>query len=118
MAGLRVFAVDRSALAFYGECCDNQEAEVCMTIQLKPEQELLVGQAIQAGLIRVADDVLDVGVETIRQRLEERKALRKPMEVEEWSREFHAWVHSHSTGTPLLSDEAISRDSIYGTRGL
>jgi hypothetical protein len=33
-----------------------------MTINLKPEQEQLIGQAIQAGLIRVPDDVLDVGL--------------------------------------------------------
>ena len=89
-----------------------------MTIQLKPEQEQLIGLAIQSGLIRAADDVLDVGVETIRQRLEERGAFRKPMDAEQWSREFHAWVQSHSTTTPLLSDEAISRDSIYGARGM
>ncbi len=41
----------------------------------------------------------------------------KPEEVQ-WLREFDAWVHSHSTTTPLLSEEAISRDSIYGTRSL
>jgi len=45
-----------------------------MTLQLKPEQEQVIGRAIQAGLIRAADDVLDVGIETIRQRLEERRA--------------------------------------------
>jgi hypothetical protein len=89
-----------------------------MTIQLKPEQEQVIGRAIQAGLIRAADDVLDLGVETIRQRLEERGAAGEPMDAKQWSREFHAWVQSHSTTTPLLSDEAISRDSIYGTRGM
>ena len=31
-----------------------------MTLQLKPEQEQVIGRAIQAGLIRAADDVLDV----------------------------------------------------------
>lgn len=89
-----------------------------MTLQLKPEQEQFIGRAIQAGLIRAADDVLDVGIETIRQRLEERGAVGKPMDAEQWSREFHAWSESHSTTTPLLSDEAISRDSIYGPRGM
>ena len=89
-----------------------------MTLQLTPDQEQLIGQAIQAGLIRVADDVLDVGVETIRQRLEERQVPRKPPSAEQWSREFHTWVQSHSTSTPLLTGEAISRDSIYGTRGM
>ena len=43
-----------------------------MTIDLKPEQEQVVGRAIRAGLIRTPDDVLEVGVETIRKRLEAR----------------------------------------------
>src|ERR1017187_4441794 len=38
-----------------------------MTIQLKPEQEQIVGQAIQAGLIANANDILDVGIDAIRQ---------------------------------------------------
>ncbi len=34
---------------------------------------------------------------------------------EEWSHRFSAWVEGHrGLGLPLLSDEAISRDSIYG----
>lgn len=34
---------------------------------------------------------------------------------EEWSQRFSAWVEGHrGLGLPLLSDEAISRDSIYG----
>jgi len=89
-----------------------------MTIHLNPEQERVIGQAIQAGVIRDADDVVDVGLETIRQRLEARLASKAAMDTEQWAQEFHAWVHSHSASTPLLSDEAISRDSIYGTRGL
>ena len=32
---------------------------------------------------------------------------------EEWVREFHAWSEGHDRTTPLLSDEAISRESIY-----
>jgi Arc/MetJ-type ribon-helix-helix transcriptional regulator len=88
-----------------------------MTIRLNPEQERVIGQAIQAGLIREADDVVEVGIEAIRQRLEGRRGSERALDAEEWSREFRAWVHSHSTETPLLSEEAISRESIYGTRG-
>ena len=88
-----------------------------MAIQLKPEQEQVIGQAIEAGLIKTAGEVVDVGVETIRQRLEARGASVASMSAEQWLREFHAWVHSHPTTTPLLSDEAISREIIYRTRG-
>ena len=89
-----------------------------MTIHLKPEQEQVIGQAIQAGLIESPDDVVEVGVETIRRRLEARSSLRTSMNAEQWVQEFRAWVHSHPATTPLLSDEAVSRESIYGTRGL
>jgi len=32
---------------------------------------------------------------------------------EEWARHFDAWVDSHDPNTPVLSDEAMSRESIY-----
>jgi Arc/MetJ-type ribon-helix-helix transcriptional regulator len=89
-----------------------------MTIDLNPEQEQLVQQAIRAGLISAADEVVQVGIEAIRDRLEERVTARPAVDAEPWLPVFHAWVHSHSRTTPLLSDEAISRESIYGTRGL
>jgi hypothetical protein len=89
-----------------------------MTVQLKAEHEELIDRAIQAGLIHGADEVLDAGVDAIRHRLERHDAVGRSSSADEWSREFHAWVRGHSTTTPLLSDEDISRDSIYGTRGI
>ncbi len=40
-----------------------------MTITPRPEQEQLITQAIQAGLIHSADDALDLAVETLKDRL-------------------------------------------------
>jgi len=34
----------------------------------------------------------------------------------EWARRFHQWAESHDRTTPLLSDQAISRESIYPDR--
>ncbi len=31
----------------------------------------------------------------------------------EWAKQFDAWVNSHDPNTPVLPDEAMSRDSIY-----
>ena len=31
----------------------------------------------------------------------------------EWARQFDAWLDSHDPNTPVLSDEAMSRESIY-----
>lgn len=89
-----------------------------MTFHLNPEQEQLVEQAIQAGVIQTPNEVLDVGIETIRLRLETRLVSGHVIDGEQWSREFHAWVHSHPSTTPLLPEEAVTRESIYGTRGL
>ncbi|WLT40528.1 hypothetical protein NON20_25130 (plasmid) [Synechocystis sp. B12] len=36
---------------------------------------------------------------------------------EERAKFFEEWAESHQRGAPLLSDEAISRESIYGERG-
>jgi hypothetical protein len=35
---------------------------------------------------------------------------------EEWARQFRAWADSHDPNTPVLSDEAMSRESIYPDR--
>jgi len=72
----------------------------------------IIGQAIEAGVIRDVDDIVDVGLETIRHRLESHLSLRTALDAERWAEELHAWVHGHSASTPLVSDEAISRDSI------
>lgn len=88
-----------------------------MAVELKPEQERVINLAIQAGLIDAADDVVELGIETIRLRLQARTHPDDSMNTEAWSHDLRDWVQSHATATPLLSDEAISRDSIYGTRG-
>ena len=35
---------------------------------------------------------------------------------QEWARQFHAWAEGHDRTTPLLSDEAASRESFYPDR--
>jgi Arc/MetJ-type ribon-helix-helix transcriptional regulator len=40
-----------------------------MTVTLNPEQERVVAEAIQAGLICTPSEVVDAGVESIRERL-------------------------------------------------
>ncbi|MBI3945083.1 MAG: hypothetical protein HY321_04135 [Armatimonadetes bacterium] len=41
---------------------------------------------------------------------------RKPLTPEEWSREFEALGKSVDPSVPLLSDEAVSRESFYEER--
>jgi hypothetical protein len=88
-----------------------------MTIQLNPEQQQVVGQAIQAGLIRTPDEVAEIGIATIRHRLTAGQTESSLQNADEWFRELMAWSQSH-TETPWLPDAAIDRDSIYRTHGL
>jgi hypothetical protein len=43
-------------------------------------------------------------------------SLQDELTPEEWVRQFRAWSESHDRTTPLLSDEAISRENIYPDR--
>ena len=44
------------------------------------------------------------------------RSLQDELTPEEWVQQFRAWAQSHDRTTPLLSDEAISRESIYPDR--
>ena len=89
-----------------------------IVIALNLEREQVVGQAIKAGLIETAEDAVELGMGTIWQRVETRAPRANKLSHEEWKKAFRAWIDSHPTDTPLLSDEAISRESIYEDRGL
>jgi hypothetical protein len=88
-----------------------------MTIQLQPEQEQLVGQAIQAGLIAKADDVVDVDIDAIRASLKSRWNEANPpvLSAAEWEREFDTWIESFPDTAPL-PDEALRRENLYPDR--
>jgi hypothetical protein len=88
-----------------------------MTIQLKPEQEQVVGQAIQAGLVANADDIFDMGIDAIRQRLKSpRDEANTPiLSAQNWDREFDTWVESFPDTAPL-PDDALSRENLYPDR--
>lgn len=86
-----------------------------MTITPKPEQEGILTEAIQAGLIQTPEDALDIALEALKSDL---SVVREQENAEEWIARFHAWIDSHAAQTVVLSDEAMSRESIYGNRGL
>ena len=89
-----------------------------MVIALNPEQAQIVDRAIQAGLIEKAEDAVELGVGTIRRRLETKILRANPLSHEEWSAALHEFVNRARPEAPLLSDEDISRESIYSERGL
>jgi hypothetical protein len=44
-------------------------------------------------------------------------AIEQALTPQERAKAYRAWAESHSRTTPLLSDDAISRESFYGERG-
>ena len=86
-----------------------------MTITLGPEHEKLIADAIQAGLIKSADEALGIAIDALRDRLQ---SSTRTEYADAWMQKFHVWATSHSKETPLLSDEAVGRESIYRERGL
>ena len=69
-------------------------------------------------MIQKAEDAAEVGVRTIRQRLETNSLRANALSHVEWSKALHEFVNRDRPEAPLLSDEDISRESIYSDRGL
>jgi hypothetical protein len=87
-----------------------------LTIDVGPEQEArLLEEAARQGL-----DARDYVQRIIEYHLPPRTGsppLNTPTAPEERARAFRAWAESQRLDPPLLSDEAISRESIYGEHG-
>ena len=83
-----------------------------VTLNLPPQVEQACLAEARARGLSLEELVQDV--------LVARQPSPAPIELppDEWTRKFRAWAHSHPTDTPLLSDEAMSRESIYRERGL
>ncbi len=85
-----------------------------LLINLPPEKEAvfkaeaqLRGLSVEQWLVEVADQHVQPAGSIAR--------LQKT-NPQEWARRFDEWVNSHDPNTPVLSDEAMSRDSIYPDR--
>ena len=93
-----------------------------MTITPTPEQERILVEAIESGLIDSAEAALNLALDGLRGSLDAMRRERladetAPLTDAEWLEEFNAWTSGHSTSAPLLSDEAVSREFIYSERG-
>jgi hypothetical protein len=84
-----------------------------VTLNLPPAVEQAVLAEAQAKGISLDELVRDVLVSRQSPAL-----AAEELPPDEWVRQFRAWAHSHPTDTPLLSEEAISRESIYRECGL
>jgi uncharacterized protein (DUF1778 family) len=81
-----------------------------VTLNLSPEKEAAFraqaqtrGLSLEQWMLEVADQhVQAVSI-----------AHLQKTDPKEWARHFDAWVDSHDPNTPVLSDQAMSRESIY-----
>lgn len=81
-----------------------------VTLDLPPEKEAAFKAQAQACGLSLEQWMLQVAGQHV-----------KPVSIvhlqrtdpEEWARQFDAWLDSHDPNTPVLSLEAMSRDSIY-----
>ena len=90
-----------------------------VTLELSPEVEAgLLAQAQAEGL-NVSDYVQNLVRERISTRAAGASLPAYELPPEEWVRQFEVWTRSHAgRNLPVLSDEAMSRESIYADRGL
>ena len=84
-----------------------------LTIELSPEREAAlraqaraVGLSLEEWLLHLAEQHVPSGS----------IAHLQKTDPEEWARQFRAWADNHDPNTPVLSDEAMSRESIYPDR--
>jgi hypothetical protein len=77
----------------------------------KPEQEQVVGQAIQAGPIANAGDIVDVGIEPIRQRLKLHRNEPATPVLAAWERDLDTRLESFPDAAP---DEALRQPFCRG----
>jgi hypothetical protein len=81
-----------------------------VTIHLPPEKEAAFQAQAQARGLSLEQWMLEVADQSVHPVSVAHLQRTNP---KEWARYFDAWVNSHDPNTPVLSDEAMSRESIY-----
>jgi hypothetical protein len=81
-----------------------------VTITLPPEKEAAFKAQAQARGLSLEQWMLEVAEQNVQSVSIVHLQKTNP---KEWARYFDAWVDSHDPNTPVLSDEAMNRESIY-----
>jgi len=84
-----------------------------LTIELTPEREAALKAQAQARGLSVEEWLLEIAEQLAPSGSIVHLQKSNP---KEWMRQFRAWAESHDRTTPLLSDEAVGRESIYPDR--
>jgi hypothetical protein len=81
-----------------------------VTLNLPPEKEAAFKAQAQARGLSLEQWMLDVADQQV--PLVSIAHLQRT-DPEEWARQFRIWADSHDPNIPVLSDEAMSRESMY-----
>lgn len=81
-----------------------------VTLNLPPEKEAAFKAQAQARGLSLEQWMLEVADQQVQPVSIAHLQKTNP---QEWARQFDAWVNSHDPNIPVLSDEDMSRESIY-----
>jgi hypothetical protein len=80
------------------------------TLTLPPEKDAALRAQAQARGLSVEQWILELADQFVQPAS---IAHLQRTDPGEWARHFDAWVDSHRPDIPVLSDEAMNRESIY-----
>ena len=81
-----------------------------VVLNLSPEKEAAFKTQAQARGLSLEQWMLEVADQYVQPVSIAHLQRTNP---QEWARQFRAWADSHNPNIPVLSDEAMSRESIY-----
>jgi hypothetical protein len=81
-----------------------------VTLHLPPEKEAAFEAQARARGLSLEQWMLELAEQSVQPASVAHLQRTNP---QEWARQFGAWADSHDPGIPVLSDEAMSRESIY-----
>ena len=84
-----------------------------VTLALSPEREAALKARARARGLSVEEWLLELAEESVSTSSIAHLQKTNP---QEWARQFRAWADSHDPSMPILSDEDMSRESIYPDR--
>jgi hypothetical protein len=81
-----------------------------VALDLPPEKEAAFKAQAQARGLSLEQWMLEVAEQSVQPAS---FAHLQRTDPEEWARQFRVWADGHDPNTPVLSDEAMGRESIY-----
>src|SRR3954469_5756320 len=95
---------------------ETEGRSMAITIELTPEREEKLKAQAKAHGLSVEQWLVQLAELQIQPQGQASIAHLQKTNPKEWIRQFRTWADGHDRTTPLLSDEAISRESIYPDR--